>query len=307
MLNIARPMYKVNNQMAASEKSNRLLFEFDLLRTMVTVADCGSFTAASVRLHSTQSTVSQQIRRLEDMVGHPLLARGKGDVRPTDAGETVLAYARRLLALNDELLDALTGADVAVTVRLGVPDDFVAGRTTGLLAAFNRKHPQVKLEVTTGLSRDLAGSYDRGELDLVLVKQRRNSREAIARWPERMRWIDSAKSPARDLDPLPLVAFPPRGLYRDEMIGAVESMGRRWRISFTSSSLQGIQSAVASGLGISLLPARAVNAEHAVLTRKQGLPVIDTMDIALLHRSTADVVIKELGRELGRMLDREIK
>jgi DNA-binding transcriptional LysR family regulator len=293
--------------MAVSAKSNRLLLELDLLRALVTVADCGSFTTASVRLHSTQSTVSQKVRRLEDMAGHLLLVRGNGDVQPTDSGEIVLAYARRLLALNSELLDALAGADVAVTMRLGVPDDFVAGGTTRLLAAFNRKHPLVKLEVTTGLSRDLAGSYDRGELDLVLVKQRRHSREAVARWPERMRWIDSVKSPAHDLDPLPLVAFPPRGLYRDEMIKAVESMGRRWRISFTSSSLQGIQSAVASGLGISLLSARAVNADHAVLTRKQGLPAIDTMDIALLHRPTADAVVKELGRELGRMLDREIK
>ena len=293
--------------MAISEKSNRMLFELDLLRAMVTVADCGSFTTASVRLHSTQSTVSQKVRRLESMAGYPLLVRGNGDVRPTDSGETVLAYARRLLALNNELLEALTGADVAVTVRLGVPDDFAAGSTTRLLAAFSRKHPQVKLEVTTGLSRDLAGSYDRGELDLILVKQRRNSREVVARWPESMRWIDSVKSPALDQDPLPLVAFPPRGLYRDEMIRVVESIGRRWRISFTSSSLSGIQSAVASGLGISLLPARAVNTDHRVLTRKQGLPAIDTMDIALLHRSTADSVVKELGRELGRMLGREIK
>lgn len=293
--------------MPISEKSNRSLFELDLLRALVTVADCGSFTTASARLHSTQSTVSQKVRRLENMAGYQLLVRGNGDVRPTDSGETVLAYARRLLALNTELLEALSGADVAVTVRLGVPDDFAAGSTTRLLAAFNRKHPQVKLEVTAGLSRDLAGSYDRGELDLILVKQRRNSREVIARWPESMRWIDSVKSPALDLDPLPLVAFPPRGLYRDEMIRVVESMGRHWRISFTSSSLRGIQSAVASGLGISLLPARAVNADHAVLTRRHGLPAIDTMDIALLHRPTADSIIKELGRELGRMLDREIK
>ncbi|KRE89330.1 LysR family transcriptional regulator [Frateuria sp. Soil773] len=288
--------------MAGNGKRNRTLFELDLLRALVTVADCGSFTAASARLHSTQSTVSQKVRRLEEMAGHALLVRGKRDVRPTDPGETVLAYARRLLALNDELLDALTGADVAVTVRLGVPEDFAAGRTTPLLAAFNRRHPQVKLEVTTGLSRDLAGSYDRGELDLILVKQRRDSRESVARWPEPLRWIDSAKDPAFGQDPLPLVAFPPRGLYRDEMIAAVEALGRRWRISFTSSSLSGIQSAVAGGLGISLLPARAVTAEHAVLARRSGLPAVDTMDVALLYRAAADPVVKALGRELGRML-----
>lgn len=286
-----------------STKTRGILFELDLLRALLAVVDCGSFTAASARLHSTQSTVSQKVRRLEDMAGHALLVRGKREVRPTDQGEKLLAYARRMLALNGEMLDALAGA-VIVTVRLGVPEDFVAGRITRLLAGFNRKHPQVKLEVTTGLSQDLARAYDRGELDLALVKQRRNSREAVARWPEKLVWIDSARHPAIGLDPLPLVTFPPRGLYRDEMIKAVEGQRRDWRISFTSSSLFGVQSAVAGGLGISLLPARAVTPEHRVLTRRQGLPVIDCMDIALLHRPAADPLVKELGRALAGMLDR---
>jgi len=167
------------------------------------------------------------------------------------------------------MIEALSGATVGLTVRLGVPEDFVGGPTTHILASFNRKHPQVKLEVTSGLSRDLSSSYDRGDLDLILVKQRRNSRETVACWPEQLRWIDSAKNPSIQLDPIPLVAFPPRGLYRDDMINAIEGLGRRWRISFTSSSLSGIQAAVADGLGISLLPARAVTAEHLVLTTEK--------------------------------------
>ena len=289
--------------MATSGKANGALFDLDLLRALLAVADCGSFTAASARLHSTQSTVSQKVRRLEEIAGHVLLLRGKRDVRPTDQGEKLLAYARRMLALNGELLDALAGT-AAVTLRLGVPEDFVAGRTTRLLAGFNRRHPQVKLEVTTGLSRDLAHAYDHGELDLVLVKQRRNSRESVARRPEKLVWIDSARHPAIDLDPLPLVAFPPRGLYRDEMIKVVEGQGRDWRISFTSSSLFGVQAAVAGGLGISLLPARAATSDHRVLTKRQGLPPIDTMDIAMLHRPMADPLTRELADELARMLER---
>jgi DNA-binding transcriptional LysR family regulator len=291
----------VKTSAKASAKPRRPLFDLDLLKALVMVADCGTFTAASARLHSTQSTVSQKVRRLEEMAGHKLLDRASRDVRPTDAGELLLAYARRMLALNDEMIEALAGAAVGLTVRLGVPEDFVGGPTTHMLATFNRKHPQVKLEVTSGLSRDLSNSYDRGDLDLILVKQRRNSREAVACWPEQLRWIDSAKNPSIQLDPIPLVAFPPRGIYRDDMINAIEGLGRRCRISFISSSLSGIQAAVADGLGISLLPARAVTAEHVVLTRKSGLPPIETMDIALLHRPTADPVVKELARMLSRM------
>jgi DNA-binding transcriptional LysR family regulator len=130
--------------MKPNAKARTPLFDLDLLKAIVMVADCGTFTAASARLHSTQSTVSQKVRRLEEMAGHKLLERGSRDVTPTDAGETLLAYARRMLALNDEMIEALSGATVGLTVRLGVPEDFVGVPTTHMLAAFNRKHPQVK-------------------------------------------------------------------------------------------------------------------------------------------------------------------
>lgn len=291
--------------MPAIAKPHRALFELDLLRAMVMVADCGSFTTAAARLHSTQSTVSQKIRRLEQLAGHALLVRGNRDVHPTDAGHSLLGIARQMLALNDQMAEALAGATVAVTVRLGVPEDFVSARTTSLLGRFTRRHRQVKLEVTSGLSRDLASAYDHGELDLVLVKQRRNSRQGVACWPEPMRWVDSARSPCIALDPIPLVTFPPRGLYRDELIAAVEGLGRRWRIGFTSSSLGGIQGAVADGMGISLLPARAVTREHRVLSARQGLTPIDSIEIALLHRPNADALVLELAAQFTRLLDRE--
>ena len=287
------------------DRTNNRLFELDLLRALVTVADCGSFTTAALRLNSTQSTVSQKIRRLEELAGYRLLERGNRDVLPTDSGETVLGYARRLLALNDELHEALEGASVSVVVRIGVPDDFAAGRTTRHLAEFNRRYPHIKLEVTAGLSRDLAGSYDRGELDLVLLKQRRNSRDAVARWSEKTRWVDSLRSPVFDQDPLPIVTFPPRGLYRDEMIAALESIGRRWRISFTSSSLSGIQDAVADGMGIGLLPLRAVTTEHRVLDKESALPEVDVFEVAIIHRPSAGPIVVALAESLSRLLEEE--
>jgi DNA-binding transcriptional LysR family regulator len=289
--------------MLSSVNMNRLLLDLDLLRTFAAVADCGSFTTAAKRLHSTQSTVSQKVLRLEEMAEHQLLDRKRRDIQATDVGEKLLGYARRMLALNDEAIEALSGTGSALTLRLGVPEDFAGGRTTRMLAAFSRKHAQVKLEVTSGLSRELRVRYDRGELDLVLVKQRRSTGEGAMRWPEMLRWIDSVRHPSIDLDPLPLVVFPPRGLYRDDMINALEILGRRWRISYTSSSLASIQAAVADGLGISLLPMRAVMPPHAVLTSKDGLPSIETMEIALYHSPTADPLVKELAGALADGMD----
>ncbi|KAA9000891.1 LysR family transcriptional regulator [Stenotrophomonas cyclobalanopsidis] len=291
--------------MQDSAKSNRTLFELDLLRALVMVADCGSFTTAATRLHSTQSTVSQKVRRLEELAGHRLLERGHRDVHPTDAGHTLLGYARRMLDLNEEMAQALAGATVETAVRIGVPEDFVNAQTTRMLAAFSRRHPQVKLEISSGLSRDLAHGFDHGELDLVLVKQRRNTRQAVHCRREPMHWIDSQRSSSLQLDPLPLVTFPPRGLYRDEMIQAVEALGLRWRIAFTSSSLSGIQGAVADGIGISLLPRRAVNREHRVIDGERGLPVVENYEIGLLHRPDADDAVRALAAELWRQVQRE--
>jgi len=291
--------------MQDSAKSNRTLFELDLLRALVMVAAGGSFPPAATRLHSTQSTVSQKVRRLEELAGHRLLERGHRDVHPTDAGHTLLGYARRMLDLNEEMAQALAGATVETAVRIGVPEDFVNAQTTRMLAAFSRRHPQVKLEISSGLSRDLAHGFDHGELDLVLVKQRRNTRQAVHCRREPMHWIDSQRSSSLQLDPLPLVTFPPRGLYRDEMIQAVEALGLRWRIAFTSSSLSGIQGAVADGIGISLLPRRAVSREHRVIDGERGLPVVENYEIGLLHRPDADDAVRALAAELWRQVQRE--
>lgn len=292
--------------MTNSSKANRPPIDLDLLRAIVMVADCGSFTTAATRLYSTQSTVSQKVRRLEALVGHQLLDRGHREIHPTDVGEILLGYARHLLAVSDQLNEAMSDG-VTITIRLGVPDDFVTGAAMPALAAFNRKYAKVKLEIASGLSRDLVAGYDRGELDLILVKQRRGSREANICRPERLKWIDSAKHPCFEQDPIPLVAFPPRGLYRDDMLNAIEAMGRSWRISFTSSSLVGIQEAVASGIGISLLPLRAVTPGHAVLGARQGFRPVTTFEIAIYYRPTADSMVRELGEVLVKLAERETR
>ncbi|MCH1879155.1 LysR family transcriptional regulator [Alcaligenes ammonioxydans] len=292
----------MDHQRSSSPSLNRPLYDLDLLLALLTVVDCGSFTAAASRLHSTQSTISQKVRRLEELAGLRLLDRASRGVSTTEAGQTLLAYARQMLALNHQLSEALSGSLVTISVRLGVPEDFTNGQTMRALAGFNRRFPQVRLEVSSGLSSDLLAAYDQGELDLVLVKQRHNAREAVACLPEQTAWVDSATDPVFHLDPIPLVTFPRRGVYREEIISAVESLGRRWRISFTSSSLSGIQGAVADGMGISLLPRRAVRQDHIELGQAQGLPRIDAFELAILHRPHANEMVTALSRVLVEML-----
>src|ERR1700722_5858703 len=131
------------------------MLDLELLRSFVSVVDAGGFTRAGERVHRTQSTVSQQIKRLEDDVGQTLLDRTGKDVTPTEAGERLLSYARRLLALAEEARDVMTRPDHEGAVRLGVPQDFAAYRLTKLLAAFARSHPALRLDVRADQSKYL--------------------------------------------------------------------------------------------------------------------------------------------------------
>lgn len=275
----------------------------DLLRTFVTVIDTCSFTAASKLLNSTQSTVSQKILRLETAVGQRLLSREHHHVRPTEAGEQLLGYARRILRLNDEAVARLSGLAVSQTLRLGLPEDFVSSLATPMLAAFMRDHPGIRLEVTSGLSRILKQAYDMGEFDLILVKQRPGVAGSVMRWPEPLCWIESAAHAMAEADPLPLIAFPPEGLYRSDMTEALDSRGRRWHIVYTSSSLASIQRAVAVGLGISLLPRRTVLPEHRILSEEAGLPALSPMEIAIHYRPDAPALTRRVAAMLAQLVE----
>src|SRR6185437_13275003 len=164
----------------------RTMLDLELLRSFVSVVDAGGFTRAGERVHRTQSTVSQQIKRLEDDIGQPLLNRNGKDVTPTEVGERLLSYARRLLALAEEARDVVTRPDHEGAVRLGVPEDFAAYRLAKLLASFARSHPALRLDVRADQSTYLKRDLERGELDLALFKRDANEKGGIAAWPERV-------------------------------------------------------------------------------------------------------------------------
>ncbi|MBB3219196.1 DNA-binding transcriptional LysR family regulator [Ochrobactrum sp. RC6B] len=279
-----------------------IAFNLDLLRAFVTVVDSRSFTVAAAQLHSTQSTISQKIIRLEEAAGQALLERARHDVRPTDAGEKLLGYARRILQLHDEAAAAMTGTALAAVFRLGLPEDFASRLVTPALARFMRAHPNTKLEVTSGLSRDLQKGFETGEFDLVMVKQKRGETVGTMRWPEPLSWLESADFPVSHVDPLPLVVFPPNGLYRSDMMEALDRAGRRWHVVFTSSSLASIQSAVAEGLGVSLLPKRVALPGHRVVPAAAGLPSVEPMEIVIRHMDNGPEQIRQLAAMLAEVV-----
>lgn len=274
------------------------MFDPVLLRSFVAVADCQNFTRAAERLHLTQSTVSQQVRRLEESLGCQLLDRDQRRVVATVEGERLLAYARRILALHEEACDVLINQRGEEVLRLGVPEDFAAERLMPMLSRFGRDYPAVRLEVTSGLGPQLQRQFRRGEFDLLLVKQMGHSDDCVDSWPEPLCWVDSLRQPAFGRDPLPLVAFPVGGLYRQEMLHHLEVGGWPWRIAYSSASLASVCSAVAAGLGISLLPVRVLGKGHRMLDAASGLPDIQGVRLALYAGSGLSRAGKALQEQL---------
>ncbi|WP_447747827.1 LysR family transcriptional regulator [Aeromonas veronii] len=269
-----------------------------LLRSFVAIIDTGSFTRAGERVHLTQSTISQQIRRLEQQLGCLLLDRSDRQVVATAEGEKLLGLARRILALLAQAEEQVTEGSVALS--LGVPEDFAAGAITPVLAAFARDYPEVRLEVQSGLSHEIWQRFAAGELDLALVKQTRGQGSPLASWREPLAWVDSRDWPARERDPLPLVVFPSEGLYRRQMTEALDGLGRRWRIAYVSASLASLQGAVSAGIGVSLLPKRLMPADQLALTQ---WPKVAPVELALHAGGSGSEPLTRLSSALIALCD----
>jgi DNA-binding transcriptional LysR family regulator len=231
------------------------MFDPKLLQAFVTVADAGSFTAAAHRLNSTQSTVSQQIGRLEDVVRRALFDRGARPVKLTPAGEQLIGYARRILALQREALALMSDPSGSRTIRVGVPDDLVTPEMSQEFARFSTRNSEIRLDVATGLSRELARRFREAELDVAIVKESSAQADARASFREPLTWVEASNRRQPWPSPIPLVTFPPGGLYRDQMIDKIEAAGLRWYLAFTGNSLVSVLRAVEAGLGVSILPA----------------------------------------------------
>ena len=192
------------------------MLDIELLRSFVSVVDSGGFTRAGERVHRTQSAVSQQIKRLEDAVGRPLLVRDGKGATPTEEGERLLGYARRILALAQEAHDVVARPVVDGVVRISLPEDFAAYRLVELLSDYMRGRPTLRLDMRSGLSATNRAALERGELDVALVKRSAGDGPCLASWPERLQWITSRRHPV-DLsrNPVPIAVADHGCLYRN--------------------------------------------------------------------------------------------
>ncbi|WP_440996417.1 LysR substrate-binding domain-containing protein [Arhodomonas sp. SL1] len=254
----------------------------ELLRTFVLVAESEGFTRAGERLGRSQPAVSLQIKRLEALVGQTLLVRDGRQLRPTPAGETLLAYAQRILALNREALGRLHEPELAGTVRLGVPNEFASSFLPGILGKFAQAHPNVNLEVTCDLSTRLLARRERDELDLVFALHADGAVAADGGgWTEELVWVASPRHDAHEQVPVPLVVAPEGCVYRGRILARLEEAGVSWRVAYTCASFGGIRAGVLAGLGVTVLARSIVPPGLQAIPSAGHLPALAPVRVRL--------------------------
>jgi DNA-binding transcriptional LysR family regulator len=255
----------------------------ELLKAFVAVADQRSFTRAATGLHRTQSAVSMQIKRLEDCLGVELFYRTKANVELSPAGEGLLGYARRILALNEEAVARLREHKVEGVVRLGVMDDYGSSIVPPLLASFMAAYPLIQVQMETGLTSTMPERLGEA-FDLVIAMHPKGSGEGEFLRHEQAIWATSAHHPVEEQDPLPVALYPQGCLFRKWAIEALDKARRRWRLAFVSHSVAAAESIAAQGLAVTVVKAGTFPAKLRVLSGRDGLPPLPEADICL-HRA----------------------
>ncbi len=242
--------------------------DLDLLRTFLAVVETGSFAAAAEQLGCTQPAVSLQIKRLETMFDQELIERAR-PARATEPGQTVLGYARRMLRLNDELLDRFAPSRQGIVLRVGIPNDFSVAMLPMALSRFAQAEPNVVLDLQSELSHSLLEGLKSGKFDLVVaMTPERVSDNAIKTWNERLVWVaPPGLKPGGD-SVLPLVCYPEGCVYRARILKRLAEEGLNWRIVMTSPSFTSVTDAVRSGLGAAAFAETTAPADLRVERRK---------------------------------------
>lgn len=266
------------------------------LQCFLAVADTASFTKAAERVCRTQSAISQQIAKLENLVEKPLINRGR-ELSLTTDGEIFLGYARRIFELHRELLDRFKEPDLQGEFKFGLPEDFATVVLSEVLVDFSRLHPRVILNVECDLTFNLFEQFQQGKFDIILVKMSRpeSLENGINVWSEPVEWIGKAGLlPTFNKNSvIPLVLSPQPCVYRENAIESLEKAGLKWRLAYSSPSYAGKMAAVKAGLGLTAIQ-RTMIPDYLERIENPCLPILNDIHISLLKKDSRNKAIESL-------------
>lgn len=262
------------------------------LRAFITVADTGGVTRASNLLNLTQSAVSMQIKRLEEGLGRSFFSRAARKLTLTPEGEQLLSYARRMIALNDEVLSRLTDAGFEGELRLGVPHDIVYPQVPGILKALASEYPRVRIRLASLYTLSLKQAFARGEYDIILTTEDTPGPggEVLAR--RDLLWVGAPQGTAWQRRPLRL-GFKDTCIFRPVTQAALDRAGIPWEMGFEGECEQVIEATVAADLAVSVRMQGAIPPGAEVIGPGNALPALGAIGICLYNA----------GQQKGEVVD----
>lgn len=258
--------------------------DITLLRTFVAAAEHENFALAAERVSRTQAAVSQQMQRLEDVVGCHLFSRVGRNKRLTDQGMRLLEYARRIIGLNDEAYRAMTQEVFEYPVKIGACVDAVDTLLPDYLAMCAEAYPGLRIDIQVGRSRWLASALRRGDVDLMLDVSAHEEFHHVVLRTSPVVWIAGARFHAQPNAPLPLVLVDSGCPFRGIAVEALAQEERSWRPAFQASTLTGVRAALRAGLGITPRTIEMLSPDLKVMDQELGLTPLPPISYRLYSR-----------------------
>ncbi len=266
------------------------------LRSFVAVADSGGVTKASGLLNLTQSAVSMQLKRLEESLNATLLDRSARTIGLTSQGEQLLSYARRMLALNDEIYGKLTAREFEGEITLGVPHDIVYPVIPNVLRRFAAEYPRVNVQLVSSFTRHLAESFGRGEIDIILTTEDSVGKDGETLTQIPLVWVGAPDGQIWKQRPLRL-AFEHRCIFRQFVQRRLDEAGIPWEMAVESESTRTIEATVSADLAVHTMLEGTEPRHFEMINHGGSLPSLRAMNVNLYRSSLDDgPVVRDLTR-----------
>ena len=272
--------------------------DIHLLRAFVTVSETGTVSRAADRLARTQAAVSMQLQRLEGDVGVQLLRRSPRGVTLTQAGEILLAYARKTIALGEDARRQIAGLQLVGRIRLGIIEDLAVTRLPSLLADFRCRHPSIEIELMTCGSLELSRALQDGKCDIVMADPARFNTAPIAYLSRQLVWCASRMHDSKDEREFPLIMFEGPCSWQDRMLVSLAEAKISWRIGGRASTFVALVAALRAGLGIGLLLQESIPTDCENVQAHDNLPHAPNADFGVFVSTNPSALAHELGKFL---------
>jgi DNA-binding transcriptional LysR family regulator len=267
-----------------------------LLRAFVAVVETGSVTRAAHLLNLTQAAVSQQLKRLEELLGVELFDRSNRALRTSADGERLLPHAHAMLTVNDALWGLMSRPHYEGVIRVGVPHDVVEPNIPPILKRFDRAWPRVQVTLTSGITVDLLAALEQGALDVALATQKDTPKGAELLLRDPLVWVGAPGGQAHLRDPLPVSFGSPNCAFRASAVASLASVRRDWRPVCEASVLDALKATLYADTAIAPMLLSAVPSGLTVLEAEDGLPPLPPFCINMhLRRAGRSPVVDEFA------------